>query len=134
MPFIYRIKSHLFSFSDGNDTAVLTDSFYSGHNEGLNNPSCYAPNVGPLPSGKWEIGQGSLNFHLGPLTMNLIFKENLDGTNKWIYSARNQFSFFIHGDNSFQNHSASEGCLVAPHIYRQLINLSTDRDLIVYPE
>ena len=69
---------------------------------------------GPIPRGKWEIGaffddpggKGQVVAHLTPC----------DGTETFGRSG-----FLIHGDNSALNHSASEGCIVAPRVIREQI-------------
>lgn len=79
---------------------------YSGHGEGVNNPGEEdVRNVGPLPEGVYAIGaleetHGHLGAHVRSLTP-------IPPTNTFGRSG-----FYIHGDNSKGDHSASEGCLV----------------------
>ena len=70
--------------------------------------------VGPIPRGAWRIepfrddpgGKGPVVAHLTPI----------EGTETF-----GRAGFMIHGDNSALNHSASEGCIVAPRFIRDQI-------------
>ena len=79
---------------------------YSGREEGLNNPAMQqVKDVGPLPVGIYGIGtvdeeKGPLTIHLTPDPANTMFGRS---------------GFLIHGDNHLANHTASEGCIVAPN-------------------
>ena len=80
--------------------------------------------VGPIPRGDWEIGQffddasgkGPIVAHLTPLPDVETFGRE---------------GFMIHGDNREVNHTASEGCIVLPHVVRQMVMASADRLLTV---
>jgi hypothetical protein len=69
---------------------------------------------GPIPRGAWTIGEffddpggkGPVVAHLTPC----------EGTETFGRSG-----FMIHGDNQALNHSASEGCIVAPRFIRDQI-------------
>lgn len=98
---------------------------YSGHGDGVNNPSDEQQrNVGPIPQGEWEIGhffddpggKGPVVAHLTPLPGTETFGRS---------------GFMIHGDNEQMNHTASEGCLVLPRLLREQLASSIDRTLIV---
>ena len=99
--------------SDDTGQPVVNANGYSGHGPGLNNPDLqgtkYYPGVpgsygGPIPVGTYGIGPPTTK--IGPVTIPLT---PLPGTNTF---GRN--GFYIHGDNSAGNHSASEGCIVLP--------------------
>jgi RHS repeat-associated protein len=103
---------------------------YSGIGEGLNNPSMVAKaSVGPIPQGWWTIGpaqygkSGQPFFHLTPDPATFI------------PPGRNATSFYIHGDNKFENFTGSTGCLVLGRTPRQrkLIEGSGDNRLGVVP-
>jgi hypothetical protein len=88
---------------------------YSGNGAGLNNPAMENdPDVGPIPRGSWTInpffddpdGKGPVVAHLTPADSTETF---------------GRAGFMIHGDNSALNHSASEGCIVAPRFIRDQI-------------
>jgi hypothetical protein len=85
---------------------------YSGHGEGRNNPAMQGvPRVGPIPVGRYRIGQAYPHPRLGPCVMNL---DPLPGTDTLGRSL-----FRIHGDNA--RHDASEGCIIlGPAIRRQV--------------
>ena len=97
---------------------------YSGHGEGLNNPYLQSESmIGPLPVGKYTIGKAITHPKLGPLVMPLII---LPG-----HETFNRGSFYIHGDNSSKNNTASEGCIILDHNIRFEISKSLDRELTV---
>jgi hypothetical protein len=126
-----------YSQSTGQMTHVLPDGTkkdvgtgYSGKDDGLNNPKAQdQPNVGPIPQGNWKIepqkdnvtGQG----HKLPASMRL---DPSKGTDTFGRSG-----FLIHGDNSQQNHSASNGCIILDRPTRNLIGGSGDNNLTVVP-
>ena len=88
---------------------------YSGNGAGLNNPSLESvPMHGPIPRGRWLIDP----FHddpggKGPVVAHLV---PIEGTDTF-----GRADFMIHGDNQALNHSASEGCIVAPRFIRDQI-------------
>ena len=105
---------------------------YSGQNLGLNNPANQSvpgtgpdSNGGPLPQGTYDIGFGHYSSGTGPNTMNLTPQTGTDTLGRDL--------FRIHGDNSAQNNTASEGCIVAGSNVRTKINNSIDRVLRVVP-
>jgi len=96
---------------------------YSGHGEGLNNPEMEAAaGVGPIPRGRWRIGPAERHPRLGPVAMPLT----PDG-----HDAHGRTAFFIHGDNSRGDQSASHGCIILPRSVRQEIAAGDDRELEV---
>jgi hypothetical protein len=101
-------------------------SGYSGQGAGVNNPAMQSQAyVGPIPQGTYDIGQAYRHQNLGSVTMNL---DPRPGTNTF-----GRDLFRIHGDNSCQCQSASEGCIVLPRSVRERINNSIDRELRVVP-
>jgi RHS repeat-associated protein len=126
-----------YSQSTGQMTHVLPDGTkqvvgtgYSGKDEGLNNPKAQdKPNVGPIPQGDWKIepqkdnvtGQG----HKLPASMRLDPSKDTDTFGR--------SGFLIHGDNSQQNHSASNGCIILDRPTRNQIGGSGDNNLTVVP-
>lgn len=76
---------------------------YAGTGKGRNNTAMVQEkNVGPLPPGRYSIGEGYRHPTLGPLTMKL---EPLPGT-----QMHGRDLFRIHGDNRAGD--ASKGCIV----------------------
>jgi RHS repeat-associated protein len=126
-----------YSQSTGQMTHVLPDGSkqvvgtgYSGKDEGLNNPKAQdKPNVGPIPQGDRKIepqkdnvtGQG----HKLPASMRLDPSKDTDTFGR--------SGFLIHGDNSQQNHSASNGCIILNRPTRNQIGGSGDNNLTVVP-
>lgn len=98
---------------------------YSGHGAGLNNPAWQDHvGVGPIPCGRYTIGPAHTPIdHLGPLAFPLVpFKTN---------DMLNRSGFFLHGDNAALNHTASNGCIILTHGFREMIGDSEDRQLVV---
>lgn len=97
---------------------------YSGHGEGLNNPSmCNVHNVGPLPQGNYTIGQPRDDEEVGKFAMPLT--PSPDNT------MFGRSEFFIHGDNPKLNHTASDGCIILIRPLREAIASSGDTELLV---
>jgi uncharacterized protein RhaS with RHS repeats len=105
---------------------------YSGYGPGLNNPPLQnvqaqqgGDPAGPIPQGSWSIGPPHYSPNTGPFTMNL---NPLPGTNTF-----GRDLFRIHGDNSAQNQTASNGCIVEKRPIRNQIANSNDHCLQVVP-
>lgn len=78
---------------------------YSGNGAGLNNPDMQTvKNVGPIPVGLYALGK--VDTEKGPNTIHL----NPDPFN----DMHGRAGFLVHGDNKAANHTASEGCIIAP--------------------
>jgi hypothetical protein len=108
--------------SDGTRKFVATG--YAGQGEGLNNPDMQdVKHVGPIPRGTWDIGNQYNHTVLGRHVMNLTPRA---GTNTF-----NRTAFRIHGDNSYLNYSASEGCIILGLKVRDQIAKSGDNILRV---
>lgn len=97
---------------------------YSGTGAGRNNAKMQAAvAVGPIPQGKYTIGQGYQSPHLGPVVMNLDPEVGTDTFGRSL--------FRIHGNNS--RNDASHGCIILDRPTRDLIAASQDRELEVVP-
>lgn len=101
---------------------------YSGNTVGLNNPGAQDKiGVGPVPRGVYTIGPAHTPVdHLGALAMPLIPNKAND--------MHGRSGFFIHGDNSHLNHTASNGCIILSRGFRQSIDDSTNDQLVVVAE
>lgn len=100
---------------------------YSGHGEGLNNPSKESvPDVGPIPCGIWSLSFPFEDPHKGPVCFRLT---------PLTYRGP-RTGFLIHGDNPKGDHSASEGCIILDHVTREKIAASKPKEeyLIVEAE
>jgi len=92
---------------------------YAGGNcgknpEGVNNTTLQASHsIGPLPQGVYTLGTAVEGSHLGAFAIPLI----PDSGNEMF----GRSAFFCHGDNSFGNESASEGCIIMPPSIRHQI-------------
>lgn len=98
---------------------------YSGHGEGLDNPSMESVHdIGPLPSGEYEMTAIVDSPHTGPNTIILNPKEE----NRMF----GRSGFRIHGDNANEDFSASNGCIIlAGGWKRNEIWTSMDHELTV---
>lgn len=103
----------------------LVGAGYSGVREGLNNPAMNnVPDVGPIPSGMWVIGEFFNDpGGKGPIVARLTPEPET--------VTHGRSSFMIHGDNSEANHTASEGCIILQRPYREQIMNSGDSSLLV---
>ena len=110
MPFTYKIGTGEMFHNDS-----IIGKGYSGHGDDVNQPAFEnVPMMGPLPEGAYKIGRmeathPKLGVDVMPLTPD-------DGNEMYGRSA-----FYIHGDNSQENYSASEGCIIMPHGVRNTI-------------
>ncbi len=104
---------------------VMLGHGYAGNGKGLNNPKMEdVHNVGPIPRGVYNIGDFFNDpGDKGPTVCHLTPRE---GTNTFGRSG-----FMIHGDTPAANHTASEGCIVAPRFIRDAIAASKVRILRV---
>lgn len=107
-----------------NGTVVATG--YSGHGEGVNNPDKEkVKNVGPIPAGTWTIGAAFKHDSKGPTVMRLMPTG---------HDAHGRSGFLIHGDNSKNDRSASEGCVILGKTVREEIAKSGVTKLRVVKE
>lgn len=116
----YQQSTGRFTEANGN----LIGVGYSGNGQGLNNPEMQAVAMhGSLPQGDYEIGPALTHAKLGILAMALTACAG--------QPVFGRSGFFIHGDNQAMNHTASEGCIILPHVARVAISGSSDRKLRV---
>lgn len=97
---------------------------YSGAGDGKNNPAMQdVPNVGPIPTGTYTIGEPSDTKTHGPYVLHLI----PDPANEMF----GRSGFLIHGDSVVAPGTASEGCIILPRKVREQIWASGERELVV---
>jgi RHS repeat-associated protein len=117
------------SFGGGPPTPVGPPG-YTGHGLGVNNPALeLIPSVGPIPIGSYSIGPQQTNVTGAGLRLPGSMRLTPDPAN-WMYG---RGGFLIHGDNSRQDRSASEGCIIEGPAVRNSIGKSADRVLRVIP-
>lgn len=88
---------------------------YAGRGSGFNDPEMQnVSKIGPLPQGQYTIGLALQHAHLGSVVLALAPSK----TNEMF----GRDGFFIHGDNTQVNHTASEGCIVVTLTARIKIN------------
>jgi len=104
-----------------NGTTIGTG--YSGTGQGRNNPQMQATrNVGPIPTGDYQIGPAHTSRNTGPQAMNLTPSG---------HNAQGRSGFQIHGNNAANN--ASRGCIILPRVVRNTISSSDNTRLRVVP-
>lgn len=116
--------SWIYNQSNGvlSHTGFLIGTGYSGKGVGRNNPTMEdVPEVGPIPTGVYTIGEPFTHPHAGPICMRLEPNEGDD--------MHGRSGFMLHGDNT--SHTASEGCIIMPRDVREKIAASSDKELVV---
>lgn len=120
MPWFYEQRSG--RIWRNNDPDLTTG--YSGAPGAINDPTQqHKIGIGPIPRGVYKILPAVNHQRLGPISMFL----DPDKGNEMF--GRGQF--YWHGDNSKQNQSASEGCIISDRPSRMEVNQSTDKTLVV---
>lgn len=110
MPFIFIQKSGHFLDAAGK----LIGTGVAGHGPGLNNPAMQnIRGVGPLPVGRYTIGDAYDDPHLGPVVMRLT----PDPANQMFTRA----GFFIHGFSATHYALSSDGCICLQRPSRESI-------------
>lgn len=111
---VYSQSSGHFFLSDSEDVRAFIARGYSGAIGHQNKPeSQNLVALGPIPRGVWRIGAAYHHKRLGRLSIPI---EAADPK-----TALGRSGFFIHGDNSASNGSASSGCIVLDFATRQFI-------------
>lgn len=102
----------------------LAGTGYSGHGPGLNNPGAQElRGLGPIPVGRYAIGEPYAHPMLGPVVMKLDAQSGTECFGRSL--------FRIHGDNPRMNHTASDGCVILSRSLRDLITASGVHELVV---
>lgn len=99
----------------GQSTTVGTG--YAGNGSGINNPDAQGQsNTGPVPQGTYTIGQAADGGHLGAEHMSLTPQAGTD--------MEGRSGFYMHGDNSASNFTASNGCIIMDRAVRDSVSTS----------
>lgn len=99
---------------------------YAGRGKGKNNPAMQdVRNVGPLPTGLYQMGVAINHPRLGPIAIPLI----PDAGN----CMHGRSDFLAHGDSIAHPGEASLGCIILNPAARNLLSKSKDRWLSVIP-
>lgn len=110
---VYSQSSGLLFIEDGDGNRAVLASGYSGHGEYINDPEAEERvGRGPIPRGVWRVGGAIQHPRLGPV----VFSLSPVGHDAYYRS-----EFFIHGDNSRGDRSASTGCIVVGRPAREVI-------------
>jgi len=97
---------------------------YSGAGEGKNNPAMQnVPDEGPIPQGRYTIGEPHDSAMHGPFVMTLtpFADDEMFG----------RAGFLMHGDSIPHPGTASEGCIIQPRAVRERVWASGDHELEV---
>lgn len=98
---------------------------YSGAGEHTNQPqSQHLVGKGPIPRGVWFISEVQTRSDTGPVSVKLLPEDG-----RKVPGGRS--GFFIHGDNKYQNQSASRGCPIFPRYIREFLGNYRGRQLVV---
>lgn len=98
------------------DDGKLVGIGWAGHLQGKNNPAMEnVKNVGPLPRGKYIVGDPIDHTHLGPKAFPLT----PDLANQMFGRA----DFYIHGANIEHPALSSDGCIVMGAIAREYLRI-----------
>lgn len=118
----YQKTGRMVGFDDQKNKIVIDKIGYSGNGSGKNNPKMQSvKNTGPIPRGKWNVGDSYASKKTGPAT---IILEPREGTETF-----GRDDFRIHGDN--KTHDASEGCIIMPPDARKTIINAADDGVIL---
>lgn len=113
--FVYSQSSGRFYLADSEDVRALIATGYSGSIGHQNNPESEAlVSRGPIPRGVWRMEPAFNHARLGPCSIPLEAVEEK--------TALKRSGFFIHGDNSRGDGSASHGCIILDRGTRKLID------------
>lgn len=112
----YIVDLHRLICTNDDGVPIVDESGgYSGYKGAANIPSRQCEkNIGPIPSGQYEVGSGRNSPNTGRMTLPLT---PLPGTKMC-----GRGDFRIHGDNKKHNHSASHGCIIMPRAVRDILN------------
>jgi Protein of unknown function (DUF2778) len=98
------------------DNGKLIGIGWAGHLQGRNNPAMEnVEGVGPLPRGKYVVGNPIDHTHLGPLSFPL----QPDPSNKMF----GRSGFFIHGASQIHPALSSDGCIIQGLIAREYLRI-----------
>lgn len=117
---------------------IAAGTCYSGSGSGLNNPAMESVrgvpgqiDAGPIPAGSYNLGKvlalgpGNTGKYVVPVVPDAKTRARIVGL------GRDPDSFYCHGDNPAENHTASEGCIIASPLIRQAVVSSGDTELTV---
>ena len=120
MTWVYKVKEAKF-YLDG---TFKFNALYAGAGGYYNDPSQQCvKNKGPLPAGKYKIGNPFQHTTAGGYVLRLT----ADSSNNMC----GRDGFLIHGDSGSRPGEASNGCIVVLLNHRIEIHTSKDRVLVV---
>jgi len=112
--FVYSV-AHGSLFLSCGSMLVSIGKGYSGFREYRNNAAFETRKaLGPIPRGRWLVGFGASHPRLGPVAIPLQPED--------VPALSGRSGFYIHGDNSKGDFSASTGCIILPRSARDCID------------
>lgn len=118
---VYSQSTGVLHYRKGDDT-VRIGKGYSGQPPYVNDGHAEALKArGPIPRGRYRVFRPFDHVRLGPCVFYLEPKGEVYGRS----------GFFIHGDNSLRNQSASHGCIILDKPARLKLVEHAPIDLIV---
>jgi len=106
------------------DGAIVSRG-YSGKGRGRNNPSLQSvAGIGPLPRGRYRIGEPRISPRTGPFAMDLYPVDATPGNT--VHDSTGRSAFQIHGDSVSAPGTASSGCIILQRAVREQIWRSKD--------
>lgn len=116
---VYSQSTGTIWLADSQDGRARLGVGYSGHGAFINRPERETEvGLGPIPRGVWKMGGAYDHPRLGPTAIPLV---------PFGHTAHGRTEFFIHGDNSRRDGSASRGCIILDRSTRILIAALGDR-------
>ena len=108
------------------DTGKVIGIGWAGHLQGRNNPEMQnVKDVGPLPKGKYIVGDPEDSAKLGPLAFPLT----PDPSNEMF----GRSSFYIHGASLDHPALSSDGCMIQGRVAREYIRIKIGQALADSP-
>lgn len=109
----YEQASGRLLVADGENLSRLGTG-YAGQPPYVNSPEAQGLKArGPIPRGRYRVERPFDHVRLGPVAMFLAPERGND--------MQGRSGFFIHGDNSLANQTASHGCIILPRKVREKI-------------
>jgi hypothetical protein len=121
---LYEIKTGRILQLNEDDTVAPLGVGWAGQGKGKNNPAMVGVhNIGPLPPGRYMIGDPRDHPHLGKFAMPLV----PDPANDML----GRSGFYIHGASFKNPETSSQGCIIQMRPVREKIHASGCRNLRV---
>lgn len=119
---VYQQSTGALLLEDSRGCSAFLARGYSGKPGAVNDPDREGEvAVGPIPRGMWRLGKPITHASLGPVAIPLRPVAVVNGEVVQQTKRLGRSGFYIHGDNSHGNQSASNGCIILPRAIRDAI-------------